>query len=195
MLKTFPRRATHVSVQPPLSQIRIGAEAWMLRMGVTPADHRRSRPSRRHVADRGDGDQVGFLLGGRCTYGSRWSRRQSARRSAAPSRTRWSCLVLDGDGNRKRTRGVGGAQFHSVTGTTRRREEPNGDVRCSCPSNVGLVLLAGLSGVTYAYEVVGHVAAVRRSRQCPAVGGLLECPLIRRARPSVPVVIIDTKLR
>jgi hypothetical protein len=34
MLKTLPRRATQVSVHPPLSQIRIGAVEVMVRSGV-----------------------------------------------------------------------------------------------------------------------------------------------------------------
>jgi hypothetical protein len=33
-LNTLPWRATQVSVQPPLSQIRIGAVALMVRVGV-----------------------------------------------------------------------------------------------------------------------------------------------------------------
>lgn len=39
MLNTFPRRATHVSVQPPLSQMRMGAVAWMMLDAGTPANH------------------------------------------------------------------------------------------------------------------------------------------------------------
>src|SRR5687767_6108874 len=35
MLNTFPRRANQVSVQPPLSQMRIGAVAWSVREGDT----------------------------------------------------------------------------------------------------------------------------------------------------------------
>jgi hypothetical protein len=49
MLKTLPRRATQVSVHPPLSQIRIGAVAVMLCdgvMGVLQAQpHRKDLPN------------------------------------------------------------------------------------------------------------------------------------------------------
>ena len=37
MLKTLPCRENHVSVQPPLSQIRMGAAAWTIRPGREPA--------------------------------------------------------------------------------------------------------------------------------------------------------------
>src|SRR5262245_39147987 len=43
MLNTLPRRATQVSVHPPLSQIRIGAVAVMVRDGVMRLQARPNR--------------------------------------------------------------------------------------------------------------------------------------------------------
>ena len=51
MLKTLPRRANQVSVHPPMSQIRIGAVAWIVAIG-----------SRLPVAPAGNGYLVSFSL-------------------------------------------------------------------------------------------------------------------------------------
>src|SRR4029079_13047391 len=50
MLKTLPRRATQVSVHPPLSQIRIGAVARMLCCGVMKKVLQ-VRPDRKHLSN------------------------------------------------------------------------------------------------------------------------------------------------